>query len=341
MRTTILNSSLFLIAFAFASCSDEKKDVLLPYPNDILFEELDPGRLTYKVPDAPFTAGDDKSGKITINVKKESDGSFKGFAISTKTWRSYPWSLSYTFGNPALSGPQRQSAIDSTIFSVYTVPAPTQTGVYLVGNTAGGEANISWAKPRVVEHILAANNTYQYLLAAYGSNYSGTFDAVTQQYSTTGTKVRNPNNPNTATDVYGVFFLPGPNNTIVKRLSGEEVLNKRAAGHTAADAARAANKTEDQVKADSLAAYTAFAQANIKLTVTGFVDAKLTGSVDFYLAAQPNVIAGNPTWNFVMDNWNKVALSSLGEVNKLVFNVTSSNPNMPSYFCLDGFRFRN
>ena len=340
MRTKILYSSLFLIALAFASCSDEKKEMLLPYPNDINFEELDPGRLTYKIPDAPFTAGDDKSGKITINVKKEADGSFKGFAISTKTWRSYPWSLSYTFGNPALSGPERQAAIDSTIFSVYTVPAPTQTGTYLVGNTDGGEANISWAQPKVVEHILAANNTYQYLLAANGSNFSGTFNATTQEFSTTGTKVRNPNNPNTATAMYGVFFLPGPNNTIVKRLSGEEVLDKRAAGHDAAEAARAANKTEEEVKADSAAAYAAYANANIKLTITGYVDTKITGSVDFYLAAQPNVVPSNPAWNFVMDNWNKVTLTSLGEVNRLVFSVTSSNPDMPSYFCLDGFRFR-
>lgn len=341
MRTKFITGSLIVIATAFASCSDEKKDVLLPYPNDINFEDLDPGRLTYKVPDAPYQAGDSKSGKVTINVKKESDGSFKGFAISTKTWRSYPWSLSYTFGNPGMTGPQKQAAIDSTIFSVYTAPAPTQTGTYLVGNTAGGEASISWGSPKIVEHILAANNTYTYLLAANGSVFSGTFDAATQQFSSTGSKVRNPNNPNTASDMFGVFYLPGPNDVKVKRLSGEEVLGKRAAGQTAANAARAANKTEEQVKADSVAAYNAYAKGNIKLTVSGYLDSKLTGSVEFYLAALPNVDPAHPAYNFVMDNWNKVDLQSLNKVNKLVFSVSSSNPDLPSYFCLDGLRLKD
>ncbi|MGN6419641.1 MAG: DUF4465 domain-containing protein [Pseudobacter sp.] len=341
MRKNILTGSLFLIALAFTSCADEKKDVLLPYPNDINFEDLDPGRLTYNVPDAPFKAGDSKSGTVTINVKKENDGSFKGFAVSTKTWRSYPWTLSYTFGNPALSGTPKQLALDSTIFSVYTAPAPSQTGTYLVGNTTGGEAIISWPQPRVVEHILAANNTYTYLLATYGSRYSGTLDATTQQYNTAGTKVRNPNNPNTGTDMYGIFFLPGPGDANITRLAGEEILGKRAAGHTAADAARAANKTPDQVKADSTTAADAWAKGNIKLTVTGYVDTKVTGKVEFYLAALPNVDPANPKYNFVMDNWNKVALSSLGEVNKLQFDVSSSNPALPSYFCLDGLRLRN
>jgi hypothetical protein len=341
MRTSIINGSLLFIALAFASCSEEKKEILVPYPTDINFEDLEPGRLTYKIPDAPYQAGDAKTGIVTINVKKESDGSFKGFAYSNKTWRSFPWSLSYTFGNPALTGPQKQSAIDSAIFSVYTAPAPSQTGTYLVGSTAGGEATISWDKPRVVEHVLAANNTYTYLLAAHGSYYSGTFDAASQQFSTSGTKVRNPNNPNTATDAYGVFYLPGPNDVIVKRLSGEEVLGKRAAGHAAADAARAANKTEEVAKADSVAAYNAWAKGNIKLTVTGFMNSKPTGTVEFFLAALPNVDPAHPAYNFVMDNWNKIDLRSLNQVNKLEFNVSSSNPNLPAYFCLDGLRLRN
>ncbi len=124
-------------------------------------------------------------------------------------------------------------------------------------------------------------------------------------------KFRNPNNPNTATDAYGVFYLPGPNDVIVKRLSGEEVLGKRAAGHAAADAARAANKTEEEAKADSVAAYTAWAKGNIKLTVTGFMNSKPTGTVEFFLAAMPNVDPAHPAYNFVMDNWNKIDLRSL------------------------------
>ena len=37
-----------------------------------------------------------------------------------------------------------------------------------------------------------------------------------------------------------------------------------------------------------------------------------------------------------MYNWSVFDLSSLGEVDYIDFEVTSTNPEVPGYFCMDG-----
>lgn len=347
MRLTII-TALFLIA----SCKKESKEILVPYPNDITFEDQQLDRFSFNIPSAPYSAGDEASGIITMNVKKEG-ASFSGFAVSNKNWCSYPWSLSPDFApSTPLTAAQRQAAIDSTIFSVFTsftttTVKPNRTANFLVGNAKNNEAFITLSKPAVIEHILVANNTYSYLLAAYGSIYAGgTRNAATQQFSLTGTKVRNILNPNTSSAAFGRFYLPGPEGVDVAYLQGAEVLAKIQAGREAAQAARQAEKTPPQVTADSLAAYTALSKGFVKLTIQGFVGSKETGSVDYWLAIRPKVDPANPLLNIIRSDWNKVDLTSLGTVDKILFNITSSYTDtngkslLPSYFCLDGMRIR-
>lgn len=69
-----------------------------------------------------------------------------------------------------------------------------------------------------------------------------------------------------------------------------------------------------------------------KLTITGYNGANTTGTVDFYLAKDGNIVK----------TWEYCDLSSLGEINKVVFALTSSDSgdygmNTPAYFCLDEF----
>lgn len=326
------------------SCGQTKRDILIPYPNDITFEDLSLDRFSYSIPNQPFKSGNDKTGIVTVNVKSNGDGTYSGFAMSNKNWRSYPWNLS-SFGALNITPEQKKSSIDSTIFSVYTT-RPNHTETYLVGCVKDDDANITLSSPAIVEHILVGNTTYNFLLESYGSTYSGTLDAQTQQYSFDGTPVRNIMNPNTSTTMYGRFRLPGPGGANLIRLAGAEILAKMAAGKTAADAARTAGKPADQVVADSTAAATATRKGFVKLTIDGYIGNVQTGAVDYWLAIRPGVDPENAELDYVAPDWFKVDLTALGTVDKLVFHLSSSytdsNGKMlyPSFFCLDGIRLK-
>ena len=336
---------LILQVAIITSCTKQHKDVLIDYPNDITFNELTLDRFSYEIPDQPFVAKGQESGSITMNVKKYSGGNYGGFAISNMNWRSYPWNLSPDFGPSSLPQDQIQRAIDSCIFSVYT-EKPNKTENYLVGHAVGDDAFISLGKPAVVEHILVANTTYNFLLTSYGSTYSGTLNQQTQAYSLTGNKVKNIQIPNPSTAYYGRWYLPGPDGNNLIRLAGTEVLAKREAGHTAAETARLNGNTEAEASADSSAAANNTHHGYVKLIIEGYHKGGSTGTVDFYLAVRPNVDPLHPDWNFVMNDWNPVDLKSLGQVDKLVFKMESSykdsNGDMlvPAYFCVDGIRLK-
>lgn len=246
-------SLLLATCFTLIISCKEERDILIPYPEDITFEDQALTDFTFKIPNAPFKSGNDQTGTATFNVKNNGDGTFSGFAISNKNWRSYPWNLSPDFAPVGLTAEKIKQSIDSCIFSVYTT-TPNQTNNFLVASVKDEDAAITVDKPSIIEHVLVANTTYNYLLETYGSVYSGTLNATTQQYTITGTKVKNIQIPNPSTERYGRFTLPGPGNTNLIRLAGDEILTKRAAGEAAAAAARAAGKTEAQAQADSLAA---------------------------------------------------------------------------------------
>lgn len=345
MKRIHLIYTLALSAFIY-SCKKETNGVDLPPVHDVTFEDLQPGELTFKIPDAPFKSGNAQSGIVTANVKKNTDGSFGGFAMSSKNWRSFPWNLSPDFAPAGMTAAQKQACVDSCIFSVYTTK-PTLTGNFLVARAVNDDAFITLDKAAVVEHVLVANTSYNYLLETYGSTYSATLDPATQTYLMTAAKVKNINIANPATDRYGRFTLPGTsgNNDMVS-LAGQEVIAKRNAGKAAADAARLAGKTPTQVAADSTAAATATSKGFVKLSVVGFNAEKAVGTVDFWLAIRPNVDPTLPAWNIILADWYKVDLTKLGAVDKLVFRLSSSdvdgggNMRTPPYFCLDGIRIR-
>ncbi|MGN7784699.1 DUF4465 domain-containing protein [Niabella sp. 22666] len=318
----LIKNNLFafgLLLSLFSACSD-KKEVLIPLPEDITFNELPLDRFSYKTYDAPFKAGTASTGTITVNAGKNADGSFKGFALSNKNWRSYPWNLSPDFAPPGLSDAQKKASVDSCIFSVFT-NYPNKTENFLVADTRNGEAYITLDQPAVVEHILVANTTYNHLLETYGSNYSGTLNTATQEYSLTGTKIRNIKIASTSTDLYGRWYLPGPDNKNLIRLEGIERLAQATQGA--------------QVR-----------KGFVKLIVTGSKTGTTTGKVEFWLAVRPGIDPAKAAWNVILGDWYTVDLKGLGQVDRLQFDIDSDYKDtngkvlVPPYFCLDGIRIQ-
>lgn len=79
------------------------------------------------------------------------------------------------------------------------------------------------------------------------------------------------------------------------------------------------------------------------LTVIGYKGGTQTGTVDFDLACMAGHNTANPDWNYIVNNWRKLELSALGEVDQVVFHLDSSDKNgdvmrTPAWFCLDGFQ---
>ncbi|GHT66652.1 hypothetical protein AGMMS50239_28450 [Bacteroidia bacterium] len=343
--------SMLLIALLFltGACSDEVKDSSIEYPNDVIFNELELTPHTHKIPDAAFSSKAFHNGSITFNVKKNADGTHTGFALSSRNYRSYPWSLSTPFGYNNPSSAQIKEAVDTCIYSVYSGTYPNQLGTFSVVRVEGDEAYFTLDKPRVVEHILVANTTYNYLLLNYGSVYSAILDANTQAFSPvqadgSAALTRNPNIPDASASKFGIWRLPTPNGDLI-RLDGQQILFKRQKGHEAAETARGAGKSETEAVADSTAAAASAVTGYFKLTAKGFKSGTSTGSIDYYLATRPNVApAPYDVWNVTQGFWAKADLSALGQVDKVVFYLDSSdkdaNGNMrtPPYFCIDGIR---
>lgn len=74
-----------------------------------------------------------------------------------------------------------------------------------------------------------------------------------------------------------------------------------------------------------------------KLTISGYLDGQLTGSVDFYLA---DYRFENNDLDYILDEWQTVDLSTVGQVDQLVFSLNSSDMgdwgmNTPAYFFMD------
>ncbi|WP_027137979.1 DUF4465 domain-containing protein [Gaetbulibacter saemankumensis] len=305
---------LFVAGFLSIFSCEDKLDVIIPEPNDVNFNELALGRFTYNIPQESI-----KSGAVTANVVNNGNGDFSGFALSNKSWRSYPWSLSPDFAPTNLSPEDRQAAIDSCIFSAYTFYV-NRTENYLVGHAKDDNAFITLDRPTVVEHVLVANNTYNYLLQKYGSVYSGTFDQTTQAYLIDGNPVSNRNIADRT--VKGRFYLPGPNDVSVVHIKGHQELERRETGNPN------------------------LATGYLKLIIEGSLNGTPTGTVDFYLSANPETDPQNPEYNFVADDWLAVDLTSLGEVDKVLFKMETSyvddqgNMLYAPYFCLDGIRLK-
>ncbi|MDD2426063.1 MAG: DUF4465 domain-containing protein [Bacteroidales bacterium] len=171
---------IFLLIFGlvpfFYACSD-KSELLVPIPDDITFNELQLSPYTHNIPDNGFT-----SKGVTFNTKKNGNGTYSGFAYSNQNNRSFVWSDS-------------QTARDTNLYSVYT-SYRNMTEVFAVA-CANSEADTYFTiqQPTIVEHILVANTTYNYLAMTYGVN-SGT------------SPIANPNIPSAPKAIWNTF-APG------------------------------------------------------------------------------------------------------------------------------------
>ena len=321
-----------------SSCEDETKKPVIDFANDVTFNveensiDIEVPTLDFVIPDAPFTARAYLEGEITLNVKKNADGTHTGFALSNKNWRSYPWSLSKPHGPASLDDSKVKSAVDSCIFSVASGTYPNQLKNFTVVRVEGEETYFTIDKPRVVEHILVANTTYNYLLCNYGSHYSSYLDKDTQiyqEYNDNGelAYVRNPSIPNSSEDMYGYFYLPDYYNF---RGDGSEYI--RLSG------LRTLAKQNDGIENDP---------QYVKLIAIGYNGGKEVGTSEYYLAALTgSAPAPYDKWNLVQAFWAPWDLSSLGLVDKVVFKMESTDVDAsgkmltPPYFCMDGIRLK-
>ena len=157
------------------SCKDDY-EVLIPIPDDITFNELQLQSYSHVIPDGGFT-----SGGIRFNTKKNADGSFSGFAYSNQNNRSFVWT-------------NTQAARDTNILSVYTAYRNmTQVFAVVCANNEA-ETYFTLETPTVIEHILVANNTYNYLAMNYGAN--------------SGSAIANPNIPSAPVAIWNTY-APG------------------------------------------------------------------------------------------------------------------------------------
>lgn len=345
------------LAATMTSCSDEFKEDEIGRNYDITFNEHELGRFSYKILDKPFLSGDKNSGVITLNAEVTGNNIEGGFILSNKNWRSYPWCLSEDYGSASVSETIKKEAVDSCRFSVYTNYGNTNK-TYAVAVVKDDKAFFTLESPSIIEHILVANTTYNYLLMTYSSYYTAELDNATQKYlpfkidPATGNPdpkkralIANPKIPDAA--LKGRFSLPTPDGEPVMHLDGASVLAKRKAGKVAADKTRAEGGTLAEIYADSVAAAKVAGDGWFKLIIKGYRNGVQVGTIDYYMGAKEGAVADKPKLNHIKEYWYAVDLTSLGEVDKVVFNLDSSDKDangkmrMPPYFCLDGIRLKN
>lgn len=324
MKQIKLLFALAAFAILALSCKDEVKDKLIDFANDVTFNEgegisITPDHLDFMVPDAPFKASAYHKGEVTMNVKKNSDGTHSGFALSNKNYRSYPWCTA----KPRTVEPtdaQIKAAADTSIYSVFT-NYPNQLKTFTVVRVDGDEAYFTIDRPRVVEHVLVANNNFNFLLLTNGSVFSSNLNAMTQTYQETVAGayavVRNPTLPDASASKFRVWYMPD----YYDFGSGSDYI--RLAGHKSI-----------------------YGQAGyLKLIAKGYNGTTQTGESVYYLAAMKGVLPEpHNEWEFILNTWSAWDLSELGQVDKVVFYMDSSDKDAggkmrtPPYFCLDGIR---
>lgn len=266
------NLIFMLLIILLVSCED-KKEVLVPFPNDITFNELELEDFSYIIPDN----GGFKSDVIKFNTKINSDGTFSGFAYSNRNNRSFTWQNS-------------KSALDTNLFSVYTARY-NRTETFVVASVKDDDAFFILSTPTVIEHVLFANTTYDYL----GMNYG-------DQYGSIETPVANPN------------IKAAPIGIWYSNVNGG---------------------IKEMIDAD---------EDYFKIIIDGYNKGVHSGKVEFYLCSK-NYPGYNEDQSFLINDWFKCDLSSLGVVDKVVFHLESSDVidgvmRTPPYFCMDGIRLK-
>lgn len=83
------------------------------------------------------------------------------------------------------------------------------------------------------------------------------------------------------------------------------------------------------------------------LLIKGYNNGKETGSVKFDLACRKGHNKDNPDWDYIVRDWTRFNLTSLGDVDKVAFYMDSSDKDAsgamrtPAWFCLDGIQLKH
>ncbi len=310
----------------FVSCDELKREPQLPFPNDVTFNKEE-NSIDIEVPalefvqfDSPFTARAYKEGSITFNAKKKADGTHIGFALSNKNNRSFPFCNSTPYGSENPEPAVLKAATDTALYSCYTGTYVNKLKNFAVVRVEGEDAYFTIDKPRVVEHVLISNCTFNYLALYTGSLYSSFFDQKTQSYlpiNAIGADAFISNLNLLNTNLTGIWRLPDYYNfgqgTPWTRMSA------------------------NPYKTDGY----------LKIIATGYNGNTQTGTAEFWLAVRSGV-APEPynLWDRVLGEWSPWDMSSLGEVDKVVFTMDCSEKNadgslhIAPYFCIDGIRLK-
>lgn len=358
---------LFLFLMTFVSCKDQVREDLIGSNHYITFNEIKLGRFTFKIPDGPFNSGDDKSGIIKFNSVRDGNDIKGGFILSNKNYRSYPWSLSEDY-NVSASAQMKKDALDSCRFSVYTSQA-NKNSTYAVAKVVDDLAFFELQTPDVVEAILVANTTYNFLLMNYGSYWTSYINDKTQYCEQFIMKV-NPADPNgdlifdldkdgnkrpalvsnpriPDVNIKGRFSLPTLDGQPIMRLNGVSYLEKLKKAKESVAANKLVGASAAKILQDSLAAWQTEGAGYYKLIIKGYLNGTQVGTIDYYMGARTNAIKELPKLNTIKEEWYAVNLKALGMVDKIIFNLDSSDKDSsgkmrtPPYFCLDGIVLQN
>jgi hypothetical protein len=210
---------LLSIVVMLVACTD-KNELLVPIPDDITFNELTLAPYTHEIPAGGFT-----SGGIKFNTVKKSDGTFSGFAYSNQNNRSFVWT-------------NTRQARDTNILSVYT-NYRNLTEVFAVGCADNAsDTYFTLDGPAVIEHMLIANNTYNFLAMNYGPN--------------SGSVIANPNIPSAPKALWNTY-APGVERKLNQNGDYYKVIIKGYNGNTltgSIDAYLLCRKTADPENPD-------------------------------------------------------------------------------------------
>jgi hypothetical protein len=102
------------------------------------------------------------------------------------------------------------------------------------------------------------------------------------------------------------------------------------------------NATVGNTFAPGTTVMTAARKDNLKVIIRGFLNGIQTGTVEFLLADRSSDALKR---TITIADWMPVSLIELGKVDKVIFNLESTDKtagvmNTPNYFCLDGIRFK-
>ena len=162
----------------FASCSDDL-EVRVPYPTNITLNELKlDGNFTHKIVNGGF-----ESQGIHFNAMEVNGQLDAGFCYSNRAQRSFTWK-----GD--------EISLDSLRYSMYS-PTPNNTETYAVCHVKGDDAYFTLETPTVVQYILVANTTWDYLAIYYGDTYGSVEEPK-----------ENPNIPSKPKGVWNTY-VPG------------------------------------------------------------------------------------------------------------------------------------